>query len=155
VALSTRHPALATAAAAALGTASAAVCRCQYIGQADSSKCGPVQHYVHRVWCTFSKSVATEYKCTCSQCKPCSMRGSKQQLRMTTKARLQAGASASGKTALTCSGMTSEGCVVWQQPMYTQSPEPDLRYRPSASEGSNVLGAVRNRHTCRSHARQN
>jgi hypothetical protein len=47
--------------------------------------------------------------------------------------------------------MTSDGCVLWQQPMYTQSPEPDLRYRPSASEASSVLGAVRNRHTCITH----
>lgn len=56
--------------------------------------------------------------------------------------------------ARTRSGMTSEGCVLWQQPMYTQSPEPDLRYRPRASEGSSVSGAVRNRHTCMFHRQE-
>ena len=49
--------------------------------------------------------------------------------------------------AHTCSGMTSLGCPLCTQPLYSHSDAPHFTYSPRARLGSSVLGAVRNRAT--------
>lgn len=44
-------------------------------------------------------------------------------------------------------GMTSLGCPLCTQPLYSQSESPHFTYRPNARLGSRLLGAVRNRAT--------